>query len=162
MRSLHAIVVMLLLVLAADVSALALTAEARAEKEIRDLLNRYARAYERKDVVTIMAMIAPTPDAIFVYPGPEGLHVGRSQIKAVYERDFSRFLSATIDYTSISVGSRGDVAWFTSEWVATADMGGRKLTIPARWTAVLEKRDGKWLFVQSHFTYDPQEPKGSG
>jgi ketosteroid isomerase-like protein len=162
MRSLPAIVVMILLALAADVSALALTGGARADKEIHALLNRYARAYERKDLETIMAMIASKPEPIFVYPGPEGLRVGRSQIKAAYERDFSKFQSAKIDYTSISVGSRGRIAWFASEWVATVDMDGQELTIPARWTAVLEKRHGKWLFVQSHFTYDPVAPKERG
>jgi uncharacterized protein (TIGR02246 family) len=162
MRSFYAIVVIALLVLAGGVSGLAQTAEAQARQEIRDLLTRYARAYERKDIETIMAMIAPGPDTIFVYPGPGGLHVGKSAIKAVYERDFAKFVSATIDYTSLSIRVRGKVAWFTSEWVATIDTGDGEVTIPARWTAVLEKRNGKWLFVQAHFSYEPVEPKERG
>ena len=161
MRSLNAIVVIALLVLAGGVSGLAQTAEAQAQQEISDLLNRYARAYERKDVETIMAMIAPGPNTVFVYPGPGGLYVGKSNIKTVYERDFAKFVSATIDSTSVSIEARGKVAWFASEWVATLDMGDGEVTIPARWTAVLEKRNGKWLFVQSHFSYEPVEPKES-
>ncbi len=45
----------------------------------------------------------------------------------------------------------GDVAWFTatlddlSEWDG-APMGARDI----RWTGVLEKRDGRWVFVQMH------------
>lgn len=162
MKFFHSVLVMTLLALAADVSAIALTAEAQAQKEIRALLNQYARAYERKDLDTIMGMIAPGPDTVFVYPGPGGLHVGRSQIKAGYERDFAKFVSATIDYTSVSIGARGSLAWFASEWVTTIDLGDGEFTIPARWTAVLEKRNGKWLFVQSHFGYEPVEPKESG
>ena len=124
---------------------------------MEDAFNRFRVLDQFDKSITFQA-----ENVIFVYPGPEGLHVGRSQIKAVLERDFSRFLSATIDYTSISVGSRNDVAWFASEWVATVDLGDRKRTIPARWTAVLERQNGNWLFVQSHFTYEPVKPKESG
>jgi uncharacterized protein (TIGR02246 family) len=160
MRSFYAVVIMTVLVLAANLAAAAgPTADAQTGKEIRDVLSRYARAYERKDLEAIVGMLAPGPDTTFVYPGPGGLHVGRSQIKAGFERDFEKFVSATIDYTSISTGSRGSVAWFVSEWVSTVDTGDGEFTIPARWTGVLEKRNGKWLFVLSQFSYEPVQPK---
>lgn len=51
----------------------------------------------------------------------------------------------------ISLSRSGDVAWFTatlddeSEWDGKPG-GARNI----RWTGVLEKRDGKWVFVQMH------------
>ncbi len=51
----------------------------------------------------------------------------------------------------INLSRSGDVAWFTaalddlSEWDGKP-AGARDI----RWTGVLEKRDGKWVFVQMH------------
>jgi len=51
----------------------------------------------------------------------------------------------------LNVSRSGDVAWFTatlddlSEWDGKP-MGDRDI----RWTGVLEKRAGKWVFVQMH------------
>jgi hypothetical protein len=32
-----------------------------------------------------------------------------------------------------------------------------KTTVPAQWSGVLEKRGGKWLIVQSHFSFPIEE-----
>ena len=39
------------------------------------------------------------------------------------------------------------------------DLGDEKLDLPARWSGVLEKRGGKWLLVQSHFSFSDLEPE---
>jgi len=39
--------------------------------------------------------------------------------------------------------------------------GGQRVDLPARLTAVLEKRDDEWLIVQAHFSF-PAEAQGEG
>ncbi len=124
-----------------------------AETEIGNMLTTYARAYERKDLDTIMSLVAENPVPIFVDARTDGRNVGLEEIRAGYAADFARFQSAKVDFTWLAVESKGPVAWFASEWVADVDTGNGRVTVPARWTAVLRKKGGKWLFVQSHFSY---------
>jgi ketosteroid isomerase-like protein len=54
----------------------------------------------------------------------------------------------------ISLSRSGDVAWFygvlddVNEW-----KGEPANWMNTRWTGVLEKRDGKWVIVQMHFSF---------
>lgn len=122
------------------------------EKEVKEFLDKYAVAYEKKDLTAIMAMIAPDADVVFVDPGPKGLYKGTEQIKKSYENDFSQFKSMSTKYTGVMIGGKGDLAWFVAESMSAVDMGEEKFNVPARWSGLLEKRDGKWLLIQSHFS----------
>ena len=54
----------------------------------------------------------------------------------------------------ISLSRSGDVAWFygvlddVNEW-----KGEPASWLNTRWTGVLEKRDGRWIIVQMHFSF---------
>lgn len=133
--------------------------QTQVEKEVKDFLDAYARAYEKKDVAAIMAMIAPDPWVVFVETAANGRYVGPEAIKKSYEAEFGQFKSAETKYTWVSVRSKGDVAWFVAEEMSVVDLGDEKLDLPARWSGVLEKRDGKWLLVQSHFSFSDLEPE---
>lgn len=122
------------------------------EARIREILELHARACEKKDVNAIMAMFAPDPNIVAIGTAQDERLVGPARIRAAYERDFARVISAKLNYTWMTVGSKGDVAWFAAEMVAGVDTGTERIIAPARWTGVLEKRDGKWLFVLSHFS----------
>jgi hypothetical protein len=50
------------------------------------------------------------------------------------------------------------------------DLGDEKFNLPARWSGLLEKRQGKWLLIQSHYAVvepepeleaEPEKPKGN-
>ncbi|MBI5251679.1 MAG: nuclear transport factor 2 family protein [Desulfomonile tiedjei] len=141
-----------LLILIAVSTASAKGADPQTETEVKAFLDNYALAYEKKDFAAITAMIAPDADVVFVDPGPKGRYVGPEQIKKSYENDFTQFKSLSTKYTWISVGAKGDLAWFTAESISAVDMGEEKLNVPARWTGLLEKRQGKWVLIQSHFS----------
>jgi uncharacterized protein (TIGR02246 family) len=156
-------------------SALAGKADPQTEKEIKDFLDRYSQAYAKKDVGAIMVLIAPDADVAFVDSDSERPVQGADAIKSAYEREFAQVKSASIKFPWVAVGSKGDVAWVTAQCQAEVDTGEGKMTVPAHWTAVLEKRDGKWLLVQSHLSFPfpegtdgpepaaekkPEQPKG--
>jgi len=55
--------------------------------------------------------------------------------------------------TQIHVSQSGDVAWFSTMLEDCARIKGREpRCFTSRYTGVLEKRDGRWLIVQQHFS----------
>ena len=53
----------------------------------------------------------------------------------------------------ITVSRTGDVAWFFCMLDDINDWQGQPASwINVRWTGVLERRDGKWVMVQMHFS----------
>lgn len=140
-------------------AALAGKADPQTEKEVKDFLDRYSKAYGNKDVEAIMLLIAPDSDVAFVDSDSERPVQGPALIKSAYEREFSQVKAASIKFPWVSVGSKGDVAWVTAQCLADVDTGEGRMTVPAHWTAVLEKRNGKWLLVQSHLSFP--FPEGS-
>jgi len=48
------------------------------------------------------------------------------------------------------VSAAGSVAWLAADIEIHAGVGGIEMRLPARLTAILEKRAGEWLFMQWH------------
>jgi len=61
-----------------------------------------------------------------------------------------------------SVRASGDHAWIAGSW-ATEVTGpdGRPFNRPGRGTFVLERRDGRWLAVHSHFSLLPSQSESA-
>jgi hypothetical protein len=106
-----------------------------------------------------MSMIAPDASTVFVDSDPQGRHVGPDAIKNAYQAEFGQTQSVVLEYTWLSAGSKGDLAWFATELTAKVDLGKEKFQVPGRWTGVLQKREGKWMMIMSHFSYTAQDEK---
>lgn len=62
----------------------------------------------------------------------------------------------------ISLSKGGDIAWFSCLLDDFGEWDGQPVGwINARWTGVLEKRDGRWLLVQQHFSLPTDAPRDS-
>src|SRR5687767_11009617 len=60
------------------------------------------------------------------------------------------------------VRSAGDSAWIAAGWSTEATgADGRPFARPGRGTFVLERRDGKWLAVHSHFSLLPSQSESA-
>jgi ketosteroid isomerase-like protein len=132
-------------------------ADAKTDQEIKDFLTQYEAAYEKKDLGALMKLIAPGAEVVFFEADEKGRYVGPDQIKAAYENSLKQIKSIKGEYKWTSVGSKGDVAWFATEVLFNVDTGEDKFKQLGRWTGVLEKKDGKWLLVQSHFSFPEQD-----
>jgi ketosteroid isomerase-like protein len=141
----------------AHIPVVAQDADAKAQKEVRDFLDTYAKAYQNKDINAIMAMIAPDPIPVFIEPGENGRLKGIATIKASYEKDFTEFKSVKYKYDWVSVRAKGDAAWYAADITAEVELSDGKISVPCYWTGVLEKMTGKWLIVQSHLSYKGEE-----
>jgi ketosteroid isomerase-like protein len=54
----------------------------------------------------------------------------------------------------ISFARSGDVAWFSAILDDLGEWDGKPVGWKdTRWTGVLERRDGRWVIVQMHFSF---------
>jgi len=78
---------------------------------------------------------------------------GPRRIRTAYEKFFAQVESVSVLYSDILVKSRGDVAWVYAEGHVSLKTDRGEFTRKSRLTSVLEKRKGKWLFVQTHASF---------
>lgn len=161
MKKMSLVGLVLVLLVALPLQGLVMAADPAVEKEVKGVLDAYAAAFEKKDVNAIMALISPDSAAVFIDSDAALPFSGLDKIKEIYTRDFSQMESGTLTYNATSIGSKGDVAWFATGVNATVVIDKEKSTVPAQWSGVLEKRGGKWLIVQSHFSF-PIETEEEG
>lgn len=151
------ILLLLVLIVTAVGAITFVQADAKTDQEVKDFLTQYEAAYEKKDVGALMKLIAPGAEVVFFEADEKGRYVGPDQIKAAYENSLKQVKSIKGEYKWTSVGSKGDVAWFATEVSFTVDTGEDKFQQLGRWTGVLEKKNGKWLLLQSHFSFPEQD-----
>ena len=82
--------------------------------------------------------------------GEEQIAIGFSEIDRVLLRQFAEWDALSFELQWGSVEGQGRIAWVATITTAT-DSRRRRST--GRFTAVLEQRRGRWLFVQTHFSF---------
>jgi hypothetical protein len=122
------------------------------EKSIRNAIG-WAK---NKDFDLLYSTISNDSNYIEIDPGP-GIIRGISQFKkneAFWGDSAFKAIRYEIRNLKITVSESGTVAWFScilddiNEW-----KGQPASWMNTRWTGVLEKRKGKWVIVQMHFSF---------
>ena len=83
-------------------------------------------------------------------------HVRANQWEGIWPniRDFK------IELERIACGGSEALAWGVTTWTSTGfDRDGKPYDRPGRATIVLERRDGRWLAVHTHFSLAPGTPQ---
>ena len=129
-------------------------ADAQTEKEVLAALNACAAAYEKRDMTAALEYFAPDPDVIqFGMSAVNAKRVAREGLKAEFESDWGGSEAASFELGWYSVSAAGNVAWVAADalfhW---KEEGEPEEIITARLTVVFEKREGKWLWMHSHFS----------
>jgi ketosteroid isomerase-like protein len=109
-----------------------------------------------KDFSLLYRIIANDSNYLEVDPGP-GIIRGFAEFKKnenFWGNPGFKAISYDIRDLKINLSEKGDVAWYycilddVNEW-----KGQPACWMNARWTGVLEKRKGKWVIVQMHFSF---------
>ena len=124
---------------------------------VQATLQQWKDAYSRRDVDGALAVIAPDEDVVGIGTGPDEWRVGPEEVKAQLERDFAQSEALSVDYEPLVVSEAGPVVWVAGRATVQARVEGQGLTLTGRFTAVLERREGRWLLVQTHFSLPAAE-----
>lgn len=128
----------------------------RIERSIRDCIG-WAKT---KDLRLLYSVIADDPDFLEVHPNNrivKGIENFRKSESFWGSPDF-KAVRYEIRDLDIHLSKLGDVAWFfcilddINEW-----KGQPANWENTRWTGVLEKREGRWVIVQQHFSFAAKE-----
>jgi ketosteroid isomerase-like protein len=111
---------------------------------------------KNKDFKLLYSVIANDSNYLEVHPGKtvrKGFEEFKKSEKFWANPDFKAIRYELKDLR-INISRSGDVAWFycilddINEW-----KGEPANWENTRWTGVLEKRNGRWILVQSHFSF---------
>ena len=138
---------------AAQAEAIRANDKAVIEKTIRDSIG-WALTKDRVLAESVLAH----DDRLFMFsPDSKGTIAGWDQFVKQFEFWMDpRFKATTFDVRDlrIDLSRSGDVAWWSCILDDLGEWDGRPVGWKdTRWTGVIEKRDGKWLIVQMHFSF---------
>jgi ketosteroid isomerase-like protein len=129
-----------------------MNADEQTTSDVKEVLIHFGESFSRRDMGSLSDLIAPDPDVTFIGTGVDEERVGISEIKEQIQRDWAQSESASIDWGRLSVSAQGTVAWVAANVRLKARVSGREMTLSGRITAVMDKRDGRWLIDQLHMS----------
>lgn len=124
------------------------------EAEIKALYDRWAKAFETRDIEGIMSVYAPG-DAVISYDiAPPLQYKG----KDAYRKDYQEFLAQydgpiRVEYRDMRILSSGDVGFLHALERLTGKLkNGQQSDMWLRATSGVRKINGKWLIVHDHIS----------
>jgi ketosteroid isomerase-like protein len=109
-------------------------------------------AYQKRDLEAVMAAFGSDPDVLLFGTGADEVRRGKDAIRTQVERDWGQSDEVSLALRWGPVSAAGDVAWTWAEGSFDFRAGDVEGSLPARLSAVLERRDGQWLIVHAHFS----------
>ena len=78
------------------------------------------------------------------------------------QEEFDTVNRLEISITELKVWRHGDIAWFSMElnYVRYLGINSKPMVLPLRETGVLQRRDGKWLLVSWHESFQGSAMNG--
>jgi ketosteroid isomerase-like protein len=126
-------------------------ADGEIEKEVMAVINKFIETYSKRDMEGIMSLVASDPD-VCVFDTEPGKSVGLNAIEALLAGDWSQYEASSYEINWINISAAGVVAWLASEVHFKVKSKGHNIILPCSVTAVLEKKEDKWLIMQGHFS----------
>ena len=125
-------------------------ADTKTENAVMDVLRKCFEAFGRRDLDALLAFFAPDPDVVVIGTGRDEKGIGRAEMKAIFQRAFAQFSEASFQFGWHSVSVAGSLAWLANDVSYLVKAGDRESSRQIRLTGIMEKREGRWLILQSH------------
>jgi uncharacterized protein (TIGR02246 family) len=135
-------------------SAAAKAGSTNNETEIRDLYDRWAKAFSARDLDGIMAVYAPGAEVVAYDVVPPLQYSGN----AAYRKDYQDFLALydgpiDIEFRDMRIVAGEDVAFLHAlERISGKMKNGQQSDFWLRATSGLRKINGRWLIVHDHIS----------
>jgi ketosteroid isomerase-like protein len=119
--------------------------------EIRETLDSYAAAYQRKDLKALLAMFSP--DISGYGAGPDEVFRNRKEYAPLVQRDLVQATSIQLEFVVLNIVSDGPVAWVMSSCNCTFVAEGKdRQLMRVRMTFGLRTTGSRWLIEQLHIS----------
>ncbi len=110
-----------------------------------------------KDKARLFDIVAHDADFFIFHPDSKSTIIGFEAFRQLAERAWMGNEFRAIDFAirdlRIKLSESGTVAWYACYLDDHGEWNGKRVGWDnARWTGVVEKRDGKWVIVQMHFS----------
>jgi len=114
------------------------------------LLQKFSDACARRDTEGALELFAQDDDMLLVGSEAGKRSRGPEEIRAFFERLFSREKTYSWSWEWRSVSVAGSVAWVMAEGVERVRGGGEEAKLPYRMSAVFERRAEGWALRLVH------------
>lgn len=122
------------------------------EAQIRQLLDRWAKAFEAKDVKGVMAIYGPGQELV-AYDIVAPLEY---RGKEAYEKDYQSFFDQyqgrlQVEFRDLTIVADSHVAFSRGlEKISGTLTGGQKSAVWVRFTECYRKTNGQWVAIHDH------------
>lgn len=128
-----------------------------AESEITRVIHASIGWAANKDTTLLYGSFAHDSELFWFSPRDDGTNHGFAAFVETTEgfflKDEFRAVKYEIRDLHITISRSGDVAWYRARLDDFNEWKGQPANWEdVRWTGVLEKRDGRWVIVQMHFS----------
>lgn len=111
-----------------------------------------------KDVDRLFSIMAQDDDLFIFHPDSKSTIVGFEAFRKLGERVWMKDEFKATDFAvkelRLTFAGLGNAAWFSCLLDDHAEWNGQPIGWDnCRWTGTLEKRGGKWVIVQMHFSF---------
>lgn len=134
-------------------------ADQTTQTEVTQSFKGMFESYKKKDIQGVLSFWANDPDVLVIGSGPDERSVGVGKFVESLMRDWSQAEITAIGVKDYMVSAAGVVAWIGADLTFQYKIGEKTQEMPGRLTCVMEKRDGKWLWVQMHYSVPNVEQK---
>ena len=129
-----------------------MNADQKTQAEVTQSLKGMFEAYKKKDLSGVLSYWVTDADLVVIGSGGDEKAVGVGKYVEGLLQDWAQ---ASVTGTGVKifvVSAAGVVAWFVADVTFTYNVQGKESAVSGRMTGVMEKRNGKWLWVQMHFS----------
>jgi ketosteroid isomerase-like protein len=114
--------------------------------------------YPEKNLERLYSAVAKDSSFFIFHPDSKSTIVGFDAFQNLAEKVFMnpgfKATGSDIRDLRVNLSRSSDVAWFSAILDDFGEDNGKPYAwLNTRWTGVLEKRQGKWLIVQMHFSF---------
>lgn len=117
------------------------------EKAVKSTLEDYAKAYCLKDIEALMNIFDNSDNISVIGTGADELCVGRNEIRGLFIRNFKEATATKFEWDWIDIRFSENHAIVSVTLLIHLDYNGKALKVPIRWTVILKKKNGKWVWI---------------
>jgi uncharacterized protein (TIGR02246 family) len=122
-------------------------ADAETREEVLLVLGEFRAAVADRRLEGVLNLFAPDADATLIGSSRGEIARGPLEMRRFLQELFARPQAVSWEWDDISIASAGDVAWL---WLEGALMLDGRSERSYRITGVLERRQGRWLWMLFH------------